>query len=439
MIKIAFIGGGSVQWTAKLVADMALTPTLAGAELVLHDIDPAALNLLESVCQKIVLETGSNIRVTATPDRRAALEGATFVIFCVAIGRLDAMRHDLEIPLRYGIHQAVGDTVGPGGLARGLRHIPFAVQVAKEMEERCPQAWMLNLTNPMTTITRAVNKATQIPCIGLCHEVSGVRARFAEVFEVSESEIHFSVMGINHLPILHNLMIAGQAGKQFMREWIQKNGTNALIDQHLDSIRDIFYDRLAVKLTLLENLGVIFGAGDRHVAEFFPGFLGDAAQLGRKYGVILTTIAHRQHLMAQRRNDLEAYLAGPAWDWQKTDEQLAPLMAALLGGPSGEFFVNMPNRGQNPDLPLGAVVECSAAVDQRGVHPHALGELPATVKGVLTGHVARQELIVAAALTGRREPALAALVTDPLVSDPSVAALMLDELIEANQKFLVTA
>ena len=435
-MKIAFIGGGSVQWTAKLVADMALTPTLCGAELVLHDIDAEALDLLTQVCKKIMQDLGGEIHIRSTVERAEALQAADFVILCVSIGGLNAMRHDLAIPFKYGIHQAVGDTVGPGGMARGLRHIPFAVQVAKEMEELCPQAWMLNLTNPMTTITRAVNKATSIPCIGLCHEVTGVRARFAEVFDVPRSEIRFSVMGINHLPILHNLTIAGQDGNQFIRNWISQNGTDALINQQLGTIRNIFHDRLAVKLSLLENLDVVFGAGDRHVAEFFSGFLGEAAQFGEKYGVVLTTIKHRMELMAQRRKDLENYLVGPARDWPKTEEQLAPVMAALSGGPSGEFFINIPNRGQNPDLQFDTVVECSATVDQRGIHPHAAGELPATIKSVLAGHVARQELIVESSLTGNQNLALAALATDPLVLDPSTAQPMCAELMAANQKFL---
>jgi len=168
-MKIAFVGGGSVQWTPKLVTDMALTETLASANLALHDIDADALELLTRACERIVGQVGGNLQVTATLDRAEALRGADFVILCVAIGGLAAVRNDLEIPERYGIYQPVGDTVGPGGLARGLRHIPFAVQVAREMEQLCPHAWMLNLTNPMTTICRGMIRTTNIRTIGLCH------------------------------------------------------------------------------------------------------------------------------------------------------------------------------------------------------------------------------------------------------------------------------
>lgn len=434
-MKIAFIGGGSVQWTAKLVADMALTTTLDGAELVLHDIDADALNLLHRVCMRIMQDTGSKIVVKSTLDRREALEGAAFVILCVAIGRLEAMRYDLEIPLKYGIYQSVGDTVGPGGLARGLRHIPFAVQVAREVEELCPEAWMLNLTNPMTTISRAVNKATEIKCIGLCHEVSGVQRRFADILEIPEKEITFSVMGINHLPVLHNLTIKGRDGKKVLQEWIDKNGIYTLIDERLNSIRDIFHDRLAVKLTLFDIFDVVFGAGDRHIAEFFPGFLTESTNFGNKYGVVLTTIGHRQELMDQRHLDLEKYIYGEHREWRLSDEQLAPIMAALIGGPAGEFVINIPNQRQNPELPPDVVVECSALVDNRGAHPFAMGELPETIKSVIGGQVSRQEMIVDSALTGKRELALAALATDPLVTDPSTAEQMLEELVMSNMKF----
>ena len=432
-MKITFIGGGSVQWTAKLVADMALNHTLDGAELVLHDIDEKALELLTNVSKKIMIDTGSHIRVKSTLDRRAALQGATFVILCVGIGGLAAMRYDLEIPQKYRIYQAVGDTVGPGGLARGLRHIPFAVLVAQEMEELCPDAWMLNLTNPMSTITRAVNKTTKIACIGLCHEVNGVRKRFAEILHLPPIEIKFSVLGINHLPILHNLTIAGKDGNQVLHDWIQENGLYSLISERSNRVEDVFHDRLAVKLTLLKNLDIVFGAGDRHVAEFFPGFLDESAQFGEKYGVILTTIDHRQKLMDQRRKDLEDYISGPVKTWKLSDEQLVRVISALSGKASGEFYINIPNQGQIPDLPHEVVVECSASIDGSGVHPDAPLELPTAVKSIISGHITRQELIVDAAITGKRKKALAALATDPLIRDLSTVGDVVDELLIANK------
>jgi alpha-galactosidase len=436
-MKIAFIGGGSVQWTARLVTDMSLTPELVDAHLVLHDIDANALDLLDRVCKRIVAQAGVPMEISSTLDRKEALRGADFVILCVAIGLLPAMRYDLEIPERYGIKQIVGDTVGPGGLARGLRHIPFAVQVAREMETLCPQAWMLNLTNPMTTICRAITRASRIRIIGLCHEVSGLRLRLAQILDAPIESIHFDVAGINHLPLILRLRIGQEEdGMRVIRRWLDEHGALSLAGEHLEDIRDIFHDRMAVKFSLFENMSVLFGSGDRHIAEFFAGFVNPESGYGERYGLVLTTIEHRESLLKLRRAMHEAYLEGGHYELEKSDEQLAPVMAALCGGPAGEFYVNVPNQGQIENLPLDAVVECSARVDALGVQPLAMGRLPNPAHAVIGGHVARQEIIVEAALSGEPQMALQALVTDPLVRDLRSAPRMLSEMIAANRQFM---
>ncbi len=439
MIKIAFIGGGSVQWTTGLVADMALTKHLAGATVVLHDIDADALDLLVRASKRVVSDVAGNLTITSTPNRAEALRDADFVILCISVGGLAAMRNDIEIPERYGIYQSVGDTVGPGGLARGLRHIPFAVQVAREMEQLCPNAYMLNLTNPMTTICRGVTRATNIRTIGLCHEVDIVRMRhLTRLFNLPEQEISMDVAGINHLPVLLRCDAAGRDGLALLREWLASHSVFEFLGEHDSDVKtDVFRDRLAVKLSLFKRLGVLFGAGDRHVAEFLPGFLTDANQRGNRFGVLLTTIENRRNLANARRQRIEQYAAGTiSENWKMSFEQMAAVMAAISGGPAGQFVVNVPNQGQIDNLPRQAVVECMAQVDALGVRPLAVGSLPLPAYGIIAAHVARQELIVEAALTGNRAPALAALMTDPLVTNPETAEPMLDELLAANARFI---
>jgi alpha-galactosidase/6-phospho-beta-glucosidase family protein len=434
--KIAFIGGGSVQWTLKLATDIALNGTLAGANLVLHDIDVEALDLLARACQRMVEQVQGSLRVTSATDREEALCDADFVILCVGIGGLPAMRNDLEIPQRYGVYQAVGDTVGPGGLARGLRHIPFAVQVARQMEQLCPDAWLINLTNPMTTICRGVARATRIRVIGLCHEVDNFRRKhLAGLFQVPAEAIALDVAGINHLPVVLRISVDGRDGLSLLRAWLAEHGPYEFTTEHIPGIQDIFHDRLAVKLSLFAKLGVLFGAGDRHVAEFLPGFLNSAAEWGNRYGVILTTIEHREDLARQRRGGIERFLAGETGPLAHSDEQLARAMAALTGGPAGRFIVNVPNQGQIDNLPRSAVVECIAQIDGLGARPLATGALPNAAYAIIAPHVARQELIVEAALTGQRELALAALASDPLLRDPETAEPMLDELLAGNARF----
>jgi alpha-galactosidase len=361
------------------------------------------------------------------------------VILCVAIGGLPAARNDVEIPERYGIYQSVGDTVGPGGLARGLRHIPFAVQVAREMEQLCPAAWMLNLTNPMTTICRGITRATSIRTIGLCHEVTGVSHHLAGLFGVPPETITLEVAGINHLPVILRCDASGYDGLDMLRAWLAEHGPFAHVGQlDLGSVFDVFIDRLAVKLTLFEQLGVLFGAGDRHVAEFMPGFLTNTSERGRRYGVVLTTVDQREEMACLRRAQIERFVDGQPEELQRSTEQLASVMAALAGGPAGRFIVNVPNQGQIDNLPREAVVECIAEVTSLGARPLAVGSLPHAAYAVIAPHVARQELIVEAALTNRREPALAALATDPLVPDPAAVKPLLNELLEANAAFEAT-
>jgi alpha-galactosidase/6-phospho-beta-glucosidase family protein len=432
-MKIAFIGGGSMQWTALLTTDIALTDALAGATLTLHDIDTDALALMSRAAKRITSQLDRDLTIEATTDRAQALRGADFVILCVAIGGLAAMRDDLAIPWRYGIAQSVGDTVGPGGLARGLRHIPFAVQLAREMEQLCPDAWLLNLTNPMTTICRAVSCATSIRTIGLCHEVGGARQTLAALLGVPTAAVELAVGGINHLPALLHVSVGGKDGVPLLHDWLAAHGPFAWLDQHADDpLKDMFVDRLAVKLTLFEQTGVLFGAGDRHVAEFFPHFLTEATGYGARYGVQLTTIAQREELLRQRRGRTEQFVAGAPAPLARSDEQLAGVIAALAGGPPARFVVNVPNRGQIDNLPREAVVECMAEIGGLGVQPLAVGELPETAYAAIAPHVARQEQIVAAALHGQRAPALAALASDPLLRDPATVVPLLDALLAAN-------
>jgi alpha-galactosidase len=432
-MKIAFIGGGSMQWTSLLTIDLALTDTLAGATLALQDIDAGALDLKARATRRITSQLERDLKIEAPTDRAEALRDADFVILCVAIGGLAAMRDDLAIPARHGIAQSVGDTVGPGGLARGLRHIPFAVQVAREMEQLCPQAWLLNLTNPMTTICRGVTRATSIRTIGLCHEVGGVRHSLAQILGVPPSAVEIVVGGINHLPALLHFSAGGRDGAPLLRDWLAEHGAFAWTGRHAeDPMKEVFFDRLAVKLTLFEQTGILFGAGDRHVAEFFPNFLTEATGYGERYGVMLTTIEQREELLRHRRARAEQFVNGAPEQLERSPEQLAGVIAALAGGPPGRFVVNVPNRGQIDNLPRHAVVECMAEVDSLGVRPISVGALPYPAYAAIAPHVARQELVVEAALTGRREPALAALSSDPLVRDPATVAPMLDALLAAN-------
>lgn len=441
MPKITIVGGGSYTWGPLFIRDILVTPELQGSQVVLYDIDPQPLELVHALGQKVIQEYDLAYTLEKTLHIEEALQGSDFVILTITTGGLEAMRQDLEIPARYGIYQTVGDTVGPGGLARALRNIPVVVDLARQMERLCPQAWLLNYTNPMTTLCRAVTRETRIKTIGLCHEFLGVKRVLGALFSAGDTEIEARVGGINHLIWILELSVRGQdafaqlpalADRILTRRGqlpgIHYNETSSLVD------------RFMVKARLFQVYGALPAAGDRHIAEFFPHFLSEATDRGRQYGLALTSVEERYRWRAEARHFVQAALADQV-DLQPflkeaSGEAAHRIVTAIAK--QGRYFgiMNLPNRGQIGNLPKGAVVETFGLVDPSGVHPLTLGDLPPGVHQVTSCHVNNQEMIVPAALEGDRSLALQALVNDPLVRDLEGAVKMLDEMLEANRQYI---
>jgi alpha-galactosidase/6-phospho-beta-glucosidase family protein len=433
--RICFVGGGSYQWTPKLLTDLALTKDLAGT-IVLHDVAPEPMAEMQRLGRKIMERAGADFSIETSESLDDALRDAEFVIVTITTGGLEAMRQDLDIPLKYGIYQSVGDTVGPGGISRALRNAPVMVEIARAMERVCPDAWMLNLTNPLTVLTRAVIKSTGIKAIGLCHELQGVCGGMMRMFGTEPGDFEAQVAGVNHLIWFLDLKIKGRDGFAMVREYAA-SGRPVPLKSTSGGHRAPFQDRWKVKLALLEAYGYLPAAGDRHVAEFFPHFLTEETGAGEDYGVLLTTIEHRYDMLNESKEQVRRWLDGSeAIPLAHSPEESANIIGAIANGGSVRAIVNLPNRGQIDNLPREAVVETLAEVGAAGANPLSVGPLPPGVLNTVHPHAVNQEMTVDAALTGDRRLALQVLIGDPLVRDFRSAPKLLDELLEAHAEHL---
>jgi alpha-galactosidase len=445
MTKIVVIGGGSYQWVPKLLTDMVNMRSLADADLVLEDVNEKAVSDMDDFARHLVGLAGVPMRVSSTTDQRAALEGADYVIVSISTGGFDSMRHDLEIPERHGIKQSVGDTVGPGGVMRALRNIPVLVGIARDMETLCPDAWMLNITNPMTTLCRAVTQETSVKTVGLCHEVTGTQFALSQLLDAQFVDFDLTIVGVNHLPLVTDIGIGGKDGFGRLRALLDDAETRGDEPANMPpgypdfgiTKRDVLRDH-RVKLAMFERFGVLPAAGDRHLVEFFPGFLTEESDWGARWGVALTTIADRER-------DQDNYVADLARQRNLTEipkmpsgEMVAPIIDSFLRDKPRDLPLNLPNTGQCPDLPYDAVVEAMCTADGSGLRGRDAATAPSVLAEWLRRIVAAQEATVRAALSGKREDVVEAMMLDPLAGriDYDHLEQMTDEMLAATSRWL---
>ena len=432
--KIALVGGGSFGWTPAVVANILRCAHLEGSQVVLCDVDPEALALTEALAQRYRAHSGSGTTIAKTTRREEALEGADYVVVTISTGGLDAMQVDLEVPERYGIFQTVADTVGPGGLSRALRNVPVFLDLAWAMEQHCPQAWMLNCSNPLSALTRVVGKETSIRAVGLCHGVRNQVKEFARFFGLDLEDCAYTNTGIDHCAWLTGLVIQSRPAAQWLEEkgleeWLRLPPARAKEDPVFGPL---YPSRCG--LFLSRQLGALPGIGDRHLVEFLPGFL-DGEHRVEYRGLKRTSIAERRENRLKARKRIEEQLGDTGEPKLPSgSDDVAGWIAALDGGPPIEDNLNVANLGQIPQLPLGAVVETRGLLDATGFRPLA-SPMPRELEAIVRPHVLRQELSVEAALEGSFAKALAALSTDPLVR-PEQARPLLEDLLAGTRQWL---
>lgn len=448
-VKVAYIGGGSRGWAWGLMSDLAQAKDISGS-VYLYDIDREAAGHNEIIGNSIKDAEGcrSVWRYKACDTIEEALGGADFVVISILPGTFDEMQSDVHTPEKYGIYQSVGDTSGPGGIVRALRTVPMYEVIARAIRDNCPKAWVINYTNPMTVCVNTLYRVfPEIKAFGCCHEVFGTQKLLAEavaelrgVEKPERAEIDVNVVGVNHFTWLTKAQYKNIDLFPMYRELVDKYYESGYVNGgDKNWMNNSFECAQRVKFDLFKRFGYIAAAGDRHLAEFCPGkwYLADP-ECVREWKFGLTTVDWRKKDLKQRLEKSARLVSGEEkFRMNDTGEDGVKQIRALLGLGNLVTNVNLPNRGQIPNLPLGAVVETNARFAANTVTPVFAGNLPETVYPLVARISGEQQMLTEAALTRNLDLAFAAFVNDPLVTvSLSDARKLFDEMIENTRAYL---
>ena len=426
-IKIAYIGGGSRGWAWTLMNDLGRESVLAGT-VYLYDLDKEAAKLNEAIGNK--LNTQENIKsvwkYVAADTLQESLEGADFVVVSITPKTLDEMEVDVHAPEQYGIYQSVGDTTGPGGFVRAMRTIPMFNEIALGIKEWCPDAWVLNFTNPMAICVKALYEAyPEIKAFGCCHEVFGTQDLLATVLDkklgikdVPREEIIVNVFGVNHFTWFNEASYQGMDLFPLYKEFVDEHYEEGFAKDDNNWANAGWECSHRVKFDLFRNYGYIAAAGDRHLAEFMPGDIYlKSPEVVKSWKFGLTKVATRKARLASRNARGQRLFNGEERiELKPTGEEGVLLIKALCGMHRFISNVNIPNTAlQIPNLPADAIVECNAVFERDSVKPIYTGKIPENVKELLMPHVENQKRVVDAANKVDKKLLAEAFATDPLV------------------------
>lgn len=431
MAKITFLGAGSTVFAKNVLGDCILTPALQESEIALYDIDLERLKDSENMLNNINNNHGGHAIVRAYTDRREALRNANYVINAIQVGGYEPSTViDFEIPKKYGLRQTIGDTIGIGGIFRALRTIPVILDFAKDMEEVCPNAWFLNYTNPMASLTGAMLRSSSIKTVGLCHSVQSCVPDLLKSLDigVKPEETKWKIAGINHqawlLEITKNGVDLYPAIKEKAME-IQKLG------KHWDMVR---YE-------MMFNFGYYITESSEHTSEYLPYFIKSKyPELIDRFNIPLDEYPRRCINQINRwksmRNDL---VENKSLQHKRTSEYASYIMEAMETDIPYKIGGNVLNNGLITNLPEEAVVEVPCLVDRNGVTPTYVGKLPEQLAALNRTNINTQLLTVQAALTRKKELIYMAAMLDPHTSaELSMDDIksMCDDLIDAHGDYL---
>ncbi len=433
MPKIAFIGAGSTVFAKNLLGDILSFPELAGAHIALMDIDPERLRTSEIVAHKVADFFGAKPAIEATLDRRRALDGADYAISMFQVGGYKpGTVIDFEIPKKYGLRQTIADTLGIGGIMRALRTIPVFLDICADMEELCPDVTFLQYVNPMAMNTWAINRASQIKTVGLCHSVPSTAEALAEDLGVPIDEINYRCAGINHMAFYLNFERNDEDLYPRLREVAEK-GTFGRRYRHLAD---------KVRYEVFKRTGYFVTESSEHFSEYVPWFIKrDRPDLIEQYEVPLDEYLTRCELqIAQWESAKAAFERGELEiTHERTHEYGSLIIHSLETNTPRVIYGNVPNRGLIDNLPQGCCVEVPCLVDKNGVQPTRIGALPPHLAALMQTNINVQALTVEAALTRKREHIYHAAMLDPhTAAELSLDQIwqLVDELIAAHGSML---
>jgi alpha-galactosidase len=429
--KIAMIGAGSLIFCKTLTMDILATKALQGSEICLMNRTKPKLDKMEAFVKEVVKENRLPAKVTATLDRRKALDGAKYVINMIQVGGVDAFRMDYEIPLRYGVDQCIADSIGPGGVFRALRTIPALADMSRDMNELCPDAILLNYANPMGANCSALGRVANVQFIGLCHGVQTTLDLISRYVDVPKDQIDFVCAGINHMA-------------WFLSIRDKRDGRDLYPILRANIEKPEYYVSEKVRCEVMRHFGYFMTESTGHLSEYVPWFRSSQRSLELycdqpAFGGASGAYYNYCNMLAEKYKSVDYLETEPRKIQRRSVEYCSYILEAAETGNTFRLNGNVRNDGYVTNLPQGCCVEVPVFVDSRGLHPVRIGNLPPQCAALNQSNVTVQQLAVEAALTGDPEYAMHAIALDPLTS--AVCTLkdardMTREMLEAQSRWL---
>ena len=426
LTKITFIGAGSVEFTEELITDILLFPELQDSEIWLMDIDEDRLEIAYGLALRIAEQLNVKPVIRKTLDRREALKDAGYVINTIQVGGLEATLKDFDIPEKFGLKQTIADTHGIGGIFRALRTIPQVLEIARDMEELCPKALLINYSNPMAMNVWAVYEATKINVVGLCrHSIPNTAHQLASYIGVPYEKPRYKAAGINHMCWFLELEVDGKDAYPLLRE--------AMKDPKV-------FKKDPVRFKIMEMFGHFVSESSEHMAEYVPYFIPFEEKIEELSIPIREYV--RRSIEGNREYEENKKIARgekPLGKLERSGECASKIIHSMETGKRRCIHGNVKNTGLIPNLPYGCCVEVPCMVDRNGVQPVYVGEIPPQLAGLNKTQINVQELVVKAVLERRKDYVYYAALLDPLAKSifrPEDIIKMVDELFEAHKEYL---